>query len=168
MFRLLPHVSPEETNAVSVIMPAVLFPERPTSCGLPVVNVDEPRHCQQSEFLWSPAESHCRKAPSQRVSCQYESCGLPLRIFKRSAVGTRVVREAVVCPREVCILGEGDAKLPPGGVGEICFLISFGAGSDNLHGRGRPGPSLLVRQRMFLALPRLTGASHHARVLEKT
>jgi len=50
-----------ETNAVSVIMPAVLFPERPTSCGLPVVNVD------------------------------------------------------------VCILGEGDAKLPPGGVGEICL-----------------------------------------------
>ncbi|CAE7195108.1 lcfA, partial [Symbiodinium natans] len=50
-----------ETNAVSVIMPALLFPARPTSCGLPVANVD------------------------------------------------------------VCILGEGDAKLPPGGVGEICL-----------------------------------------------
>mmetsp|Transcript_18594 Transcript_18594/g.43448 ORF Transcript_18594/g.43448 Transcript_18594/m.43448 type:complete len:598 (-) Transcript_18594:132-1925(-) len=50
-----------ETNAISVIMPATLFPARPTSCGLPVANVD------------------------------------------------------------VCILGEGSRKLPPGGVGEICL-----------------------------------------------
>ena len=27
------------------------------------------------------------------------------------------------CATEVCILGEGDAKLPPGGVGEICFWV---------------------------------------------
>jgi len=50
-----------ETDAISVVMPAELFPARPTSCGLPVVNVD------------------------------------------------------------VCILGENNQKLPPGGVGEICF-----------------------------------------------
>ncbi|CAK9006001.1 unnamed protein product [Durusdinium trenchii] len=50
-----------ETNAVSVVMPAELFPARPTSCGLPAVNVN------------------------------------------------------------VCILDENNHKLPPGGVGEICF-----------------------------------------------
>lgn len=50
-----------ETDAISVVMPAELFPARPTSCGLPVVNVD------------------------------------------------------------VCILGDDGQKLPPGGVGEICF-----------------------------------------------
>eukprot|EP00435_Cladocopium_sp_Y103_P062424 s504_g24.t1 len=50
-----------ETDAISVVMPAELFPARPTSCGLPVVNVD------------------------------------------------------------VCILGDNGQKLPPGGVGEICF-----------------------------------------------
>ena len=42
-------------------MPAELFPARPTSCGLPVINV------------------------------------------------------------EVCILGAENEKMPPGGVGEICF-----------------------------------------------
>lgn len=51
----------KETDAISVVMPAELFPARPTSCGLPVVNVD------------------------------------------------------------VCILGDNGQKLPPGGVGEICF-----------------------------------------------
>ena len=51
----------QETDAISVVMPAELFPARPTSCGLPVMNVD------------------------------------------------------------VCILGDDNQKLPPGGVGEICF-----------------------------------------------
>ncbi|CAJ1411401.1 unnamed protein product [Effrenium voratum] len=51
-----------ETDAISVVMPSNLFPARPTSCGLPVINVD------------------------------------------------------------VCILDvEEGKKLPPGGVGEICF-----------------------------------------------
>lgn len=56
-----PTLNSKETDAISVVMPAELFPARPTSCGLPVVNVD------------------------------------------------------------VCILGENNQKLPPGGVGEICF-----------------------------------------------
>ena len=51
----------KETDAISVVMPAELFPARPTSCGLPVANV------------------------------------------------------------EVCILGAENEKMPPGGVGEICF-----------------------------------------------
>ena len=30
----------QETDAISVVMPSNLFPARPTSCGLPVINVD--------------------------------------------------------------------------------------------------------------------------------